>query len=244
VSGVQESVAGRSPAADISPIGAEALDSPAFDTHLTRATLADIAVANTMFGGRAAVAFGVDRLLGCTAIGDALSVLDVGAGAGDVLAYLRRGQRSGPSLKPIAADWHCEAARLCAARGLTALACDARSLPLADGAVDVVLASQLLHHYARSAARSLVRELDRVARIGVVVADLRRARTAQFWFRIASLGLGFHPITRQDGAVSIRRGFTRGELEALLHAAGVPATVHRRPGYRLVAYWRTTNANG
>lgn len=244
MSGVQRSVAGRSSASDISPIGAEALDSPTFDAQLTRATLSDITVANTVFGGRAAVAFGVDRLLECAETGDSLSVLDVGAGAGDVLAHLRRGRRAGVSVVPIAGDWHREAAKLCAARGLTALACDARELPFADGAVDVVVASQLLHHFTRPAARRLVRELDRVARIGVVVADLRRARTAQFWFRVASRGLGFHRVSRQDGVVSIRRGFTRSELDALLHAAGMSATVHRRPGYRLVAYWRTTNANG
>ncbi|MCZ6917504.1 MAG: methyltransferase domain-containing protein [Gemmatimonadetes bacterium] len=228
---------------DISPIGIEALDSPTFDAALTRITLADIARSNTVFGGRAAVAYGVKRLLRGEAARGALSVLDVGAGSGDVLAYLTRRWRGVP-IKPIAADWHREAVRLCAHRGLLAVTCDARHLPLADGAVDIVVASQLLHHFNRPAAQRLVRELDRVARLGVVISDLQRARTAELWFRVGSRLLGFHEVSRHDGVVSLRRGFTRGELDALLRAASAAATVRRRPGYRLVAYWRTAHAHG
>jgi hypothetical protein len=41
-----------------------------------------------------------------------------------------------------------------------------------------------------------------------------------------------------DGITSLHRGYTPDELRALLAAAGVRATVERRPGYRLVATWR------
>jgi len=226
----------------MSPIGVEALDSPTFDAALTRITLADITRSNTLFGGRAAVAYGVERLLRDKAVSRAVSVLDVGAGSGDVLAYLMRRCRGVP-IEPIAADWHREAVKLCSTRGLPAIACDARRLPLADGAVDIVVASQLLHHFNRPAAQRLVHELDRVARLGVVVSDLQRARTAELWFQIGSRLLGFHEVSRHDGVVSLRRGFTRGELDALLRGAGMAATVCRRPGYRLVAYWRAGHAH-
>jgi hypothetical protein len=37
---------------------------------------------------------------------------------------------------------------------------------------------------------------------------------------------------------SLRRGYTARQLRGLLGRAGIPATVERRPGYRLVAVWR------
>ena len=58
-----------------------------------------------------------------------------------------------------------------------------------------------------------------------------------FW--VGARALRFDPSTVADGITSIRRGYTPGELRALLAEAGVRARVSRRPGYRLVATWRT-----
>jgi len=41
---------------------------------------------------------------------------------------------------------------------------------------------------------------------------------------------------------SIRRGYTTGELRALLAESGIAARVERRPGLRLVATWRPAGA--
>jgi hypothetical protein len=105
--------------------------------------------------------------------------------------------------------------------------------------VDLVLVSQLAHHFSRDSAVRLFRTCDALARVGVVVADLRRGRLAPLAFRLGAGALGFDPVTIADGVTSIRRGFTPAELRALLAAAGVDARVSRRPGWRLVATWRT-----
>ncbi len=42
---------------------------------------------------------------------------------------------------------------------------------------------------------------------------------------------------------SVRRGYTRAELQALLRSAGIRADVHARPAYRLVAVWRRDRAD-
>jgi hypothetical protein len=73
----------------------------------------------------------------------------------------------------------------------------------------------------------------------VIVGDLRRSWLAAAGFWLASWPLGFHPVTRHDGVVSVLRGFTAPELEALARAAGARApAVRRRLGWRLVASWR------
>lgn len=227
-----------------SPLGSEALDSRHFDAELARRTLADITLANRLFGGNAAAEFGLAQLLGAGGPTRHVRVLDVGAGAGDVLGSLRRGlRRRGIALHGIALDFHPVAARMARERRELAVQADAVRLPFPDSAVDVVVASQLLHHFARSAAPSLIAELDRVARVGAVIADLRRTRAAAWGIGLAAHALRFHPISRADGIVSVRRGFTTEEIRSLCLAAGVRATVRRRPGFRVVAYWSKPNAH-
>ena len=107
----------------------------------------------------------------------------------------------------------------------------------------LVVASQLFHHFTRAAGVSLARELNRIARIGVVISDLRRARVAAAGIWLAAHALRFHPVSRTDGVVSVRRGFTADELTDLCVMAGVTAAVHRRPGFRVVAHWRIDRAH-
>ena len=230
-----------------SPIGTEILDQPGCPDQLARTTLRDIGIANALFGGRAAAAWGLDHLLAGVDATGPLSLLDLGAGSGDIARHLaRRAGRHGIRLAPIALDRHRTAARLCRDAALPSVVADAWALPFAERSVDIVVASQILHHFTREAGTRLVRALDRVARVGVIVADLYRSRTAQAGIWIASWALGFHRVTRADGVTSVRRGFTPAELSGLLRSAGIQgeATVARRPGYRVVAAWRASRAHG
>jgi SAM-dependent methyltransferase len=119
-----------------------------------------------------------------------------------------------------------------------AVLADGFALPFADGGVDVVTCSQLLHHFAEPDAERLLRELTRVARVRVIVGDLRRSWLAAGGFWLASWALRFHAVTRHDGVLSVLRGFTRDELTALARAAGADAPhVRHRLGWRVVASW-------
>ena len=105
----------------------------------------------------------------------------------------------------------------------------------------MVVASQVAHHFEGERLTRLLAELDRVARRLVVVGDLRRSYAAAGGFWAASRLLGFHPVTRHDGVVSVFRGFTAGELAAHVRAAAPGArdlVVRRRLGWRVVASWR------
>jgi SAM-dependent methyltransferase len=119
-----------------------------------------------------------------------------------------------------------------------AVVADAAALPFRDGVADAVLCSQLLHHFEESDARRVLAELHRVTRRAAIVADLRRSRLAALGFSIASFALRWHPITRHDGVASVRRGFTPGELGALVRdATGVTPRVRRGLFWRLTAAW-------
>jgi SAM-dependent methyltransferase len=217
----------------------ETLDHRDAEPALVRRTLADISVSNTLFGGRQAVRWGLRRVLAHTRTARPLSVLDVGAGMGDILLHVRRSLAPRWRLAPLALDHLRPAAGLCAAAGIPALVADLAHLPVGKRVVDLVVVSQVLHHLDPTAAVTLLRDLADVAGVGVVVADLRRSPLAQAGIWTASHLLGFHAVTRRDGVASVGCAFTPAELAARCREAGIRAHVSRRPGWRLVAWWRS-----
>jgi len=221
----------------ISPIGRELLDEPGADAAEVQLTLHHIARSNRWFGGVAAVRYGVARLL--PAASGARSLLDVGTGQGDIPRALAPwAARRGTPLRFTGVDRIPAAARAAVGPDLpVAIGCGGQ-LPFGTGSVALVLASQLAHHLTAEASVQLFRECARVARIGVVVADLRRSPTARMLFPAAALLLGFDPWTRRDGVTSLTRGFTATTLRDLVARAGFRAQVRRRPGFRLVAWWK------
>jgi SAM-dependent methyltransferase len=104
--------------------------------------------------------------------------------------------------------------------------------------MDIVLCSQLMHHFDDDGARRLIREMNRVARHAVIVSDLRRSWIAAAGFWLVSFPLRFSPVTRHDGVLSVLRGFTTAELAGLVRAeTGMAPVVRRRLGFRLTARW-------
>ena len=222
----------------------ETLDDPHADDAVVLASLRDIARINHLFGGAAAAARRVDEFLAGAPAGAALTLLDVGTGGGDIPRRVARvARRRGIELRLIGLERHRAAAREAArAGGLSAILADGARLPLRGRSVDLVLCSKVLHHAPGEAGRRLIAELDRVARIAVVVADIRRSAVAAAGIWVAGHLLGFHPATRRDGVISVFRGFTRAELLGVCASAGVRASVRSHPGWCLTAAWRPAAA--
>jgi SAM-dependent methyltransferase len=225
--------------------GEELIDDPAIDGATIVRSLEDVARSNALFGGRRAVLAALAPALAearAAARGAALTLLDVGTGLGDIPWHARRlAERAGVRLATFGVELSAPLAAASRARVTASVCADAFRLPFADASVDVVTASQLVHHFEADDARRLLAELDRVARRLVVVGDLRRSYAAAAGFWVASRALGFHPVTRHDGVVSVFRGFTAGELAGHVRAAAPAARdlrVRRRLGWRVVASWR------
>ena len=222
----------------------ELLDDPSADNATVLACLGDVARINLLFGGARAALGRLDGLFRTERPGAPLTLLDVGTGVGDIpAAAARLARRRGLDLRLLGVERHAAAASEARRRnGVATCVADGFRLPLPDRSVDYVLCSQLLHHFGADAAVRLLVELDRVARRGVVIADLRRSALAAAGIFLASYPLRFHPTTRRDAVISIFRGFTAAELGALCVAAGVPADVRRHAGFRLTAAWAPNGA--
>ncbi|HEX5705099.1 MAG TPA: methyltransferase domain-containing protein [Pyrinomonadaceae bacterium] len=155
------------------------------------------------------------------------SVLDVGAGSGELLR--------------VAANWARETNRTAHFVGLELNERSARSileesqefpeihsvrgdglrLPFADGAFDYTIQSLTLHHFDDESGVKLLREMGRVATRGVFVIDLHRSRMAYFFYTTLGKLFLHNRLIREDGALSILKGWKADELEALGRKAGM-----------------------
>ena len=218
--------------------GREYLDFPQRDASLALRSLQDIRRSNRLFGGRAAVLTELRAALKGSS-GLTLTLLDVGTGAGDIPAAARDVAASmGVTLRTTGLEWTTPLATASRAQCGDAVTGDARCLPFGDRSVDVVICSQVLHHFADHEAASVLRELHRVARLRVIVGDIRRSWLAAAGLWIVSWPLGFHPVSRHDGVVSVMRGYLCSELRDLVRGAtGVIPTARNRPGFRVTASW-------
>ena len=218
-------------------IGTELLDDFAADPAAVRAQLRDIARLNAWFGGTRAVVEAL-RPFFRAAPGATWTALVGGGGSGHTVRAAGGAARAaGVALQGVALERNRTAAPLARARGMAAVVADGGALPLGDASVDVVIASQVLHHLTRPEGIRWIAALDRIARRVVVIADLRRSRLAMAGLTVGGALIGFGPRTRRDAVTSLRRGYTREELDDLLAAAGVPARCVYRPVARVVAAW-------
>ncbi|MEO8879054.1 MAG: methyltransferase domain-containing protein [Gemmatimonadaceae bacterium] len=218
--------------------GYEILDDPTVDDRLRARSHADVARANTIFGGSRAVQLELAAALDATSA-QSLSLLDVGTGSGDIPAGVHQTWRArGTTLTAFGLDISFSLLRDARASGLVPICADALSLPIASKSVDIVICSQTLHHFEAPNAIAVLRELDRVARVRVIVSDIRRSWLAAAGIWLASYPLGFHPVSRHDGVVSVLRGFTPGELTQLVkRATAQPAVARRHLGFRTTVSW-------
>jgi ubiquinone/menaquinone biosynthesis C-methylase UbiE len=217
--------------------GIELLDDPSVPADVMTRSMKDVERANYVFGGlRAALAELKPAL--SEAPGSA-TMLDVGTGAGDIAESAREmAGRSGVALKTIGFDSSEALLQRHRPRNDWVVVGSALQLPFADRSVDVVMCSQLLHHFPEIEAVAVIREMNRVARARVVISDLRRSWIAAGGLWLASFVLGFHSVSRHDGVVSVMRGFLPQELAALVESAiGTPSSARRRIGFRVTTSW-------
>ena len=169
------------------------------------------------------------------------SILDVGAGSGELLR--------------VTAQWARDTDRTAALVGLELNERSARSiieesvefpeissvqgsglmLPFPDASIDYVFSSLTLHHFDDDGAVNLLREMGRVARRGIFVIDLHRNPMAYFFYTTLGRLILHNRLIREDGALSILKSFTPDELEKAGRQAGLKqVTVEKHFPSRLV----------
>lgn len=169
------------------------------------------------------------------------SVLDVGAGSGELLRVVREWARStNRKARLTGLELNARSARAIVeessgVNGINGVRGDAFRLPFAGDEFDYAICSLFTHHFKNDQVVQILRELSRVARRKIFVIDLHRHPAAYYFFTTVARMFLHNRLIREDGALSILRSFTPDELEELgTRAALKDVRVNRHFPYRLV----------
>jgi len=218
------------------------MDRPDADRKILSDDLGNLRTINRYFGGLSALRKAVIPLALKKKPEDSLSILDLATGSGDQPRSLYDElHRLGRRVHITAVDKNeimLEEARKLSAgkRDIVFKQGDVLNLQIGERSFDIVTCSLALHHFSRENGIKLLREMDRICRIGFVVNDLARSvvgvAAAWIYSRLSTR----NPMTRYDSVISVRRAFTQNELISMSHEAGViPVRIYTAPLFRLIA---------
>ncbi|MDQ6789036.1 MAG: methyltransferase domain-containing protein [Acidobacteriota bacterium] len=169
------------------------------------------------------------------------SVLDVGAGSGEMLrmiAEFARKQKRETKLCGVELNARSAAAilensknfaEISAARG------NAFQLPFADDAFDYAICTLFTHHFTDENVVKILTEMARVASRKIFVVDLHRHRAAYSLYKLFCTAFRISDFVREDGLLSILRAFKTDELKEFAHKANLTEIrVERHFPFRLV----------
>ncbi|RJE87797.1 methyltransferase domain-containing protein [Paenibacillus sp. 1011MAR3C5] len=169
---------------------------------------------NRLFGAASPTLYGVKRLWKAAGSPKELSILDIGAGSGDVnRKLLQWALEEGVRLNVTLVDTTKEAvkeASLYYWNESRVRVCQGDLFELETDSADVVTGTQFLHHFTGDELEQAVRQMMKASRIGVVINDIHRHSVPWTAVWLATRLISRNPYIRHDGPLSVAKGF-RGE---------------------------------
>lgn len=212
------------------------MDAPGVDPAMLARSLRFIRRVNSLLGYTRATLWHLKRFSRAWKPGQTIRIIDLATGSADIpRAILRWAEARGFDVRIVGMDLHPVTARM-AAHGatdprLTIVRGDVLDLPFETGSFDYALTAMFLHHLDDDDVVRVLRSMDRVARRGIIAADLLRNWRAYAWITLFTLPAG--PMLRHDARVSVAQAFTQREILALRDVAGIPyARYFRHFGHR------------
>jgi 2-polyprenyl-3-methyl-5-hydroxy-6-metoxy-1,4-benzoquinol methylase len=86
---------------------------------------------------------------------------------------------------------------------------------------DIVTLNNFCHHFTNDELILLLKSLTQQANIAILIHDLHRHFLAYWGFLCLTKFFRFSPITKHDGALSVKRGFVKADLVSLLNKANI-----------------------
>ena len=209
--------------------GAENMDDFSLSGQQLTDTLDDLARVNRWLGGHAIVRSGMKQIIEQLVLPTphTLRVADLGCGGGETLRMLAAWAQKA-SIPILLTGIDANAATISYAREaardfpeidyLQANAMD-ESCPFDD--YDVVICSLFLHHLEEPEQVRLLRNVMQAGVKAILINDLQRSVLAWLLFYPVSRILGLSPLSRHDGALSVRKSFHRNELAGLMKKCGI-----------------------
>jgi ubiquinone/menaquinone biosynthesis C-methylase UbiE len=189
----------------------ELLDTGSGDLDEIIASLHDMGRVHRWFGGVSTTEMMVRRVAQHSGMRK-LTLLDVASGTGELPRIMaERLRRRSVYLKVTLLD-RAPSHLLGAKNGVIG---NALAMPFSDRQFDIVTSSLFVHHLEPSDVVRFINEALRVARIAVLINDLRRSRL-HLLAACAALPIFRSPLTWHDAPASVRSAYTINELRRIL----------------------------
>lgn len=196
----------------------ELMDDFTIEGDVLREALDKIAQINSFLGGNKLTLFGVKKLIQNHSKEAEIRIVDVGCGNGDMLRHLADyGLKNNLNFRLIGLD--ANGFTIKHARNLSTdyanisyrceniFANDFKMIPS-----NIVLCTLTLHHFKDDEIMKIMPVFYANATLGIVINDLHRSRLAYRLFQLICFVFRLNTMSREDGLVSILRGFKKKEL--------------------------------
>jgi 2-polyprenyl-3-methyl-5-hydroxy-6-metoxy-1,4-benzoquinol methylase len=196
---------------------AEIMDDLSIEGNMLRKTLDQIAIINKRLGGNKATIDGLHTLLKAEPKDAAIFIVDLGCGSGDMLrAVAEYGRKNNFTFKLTGIDaneYTVDYARQLSVNypEISYKKMDILSDEFSLSTSDIVIATLFFHHFSNEEITTVLIQVINKSRIGIIINDLHRSSTAYYLFKLISNFIA-NPMVRNDGAISVLRGFKKNEL--------------------------------
>jgi len=204
----------------------ETLDDLSLEGDELKQALQEIAAVNRWLGGNSITLNGVEKLLDQNFKKQEITILDIGCGNGDMCRALAKwGDAKDYSLEIIGLDANAYALK-CAKElsgnlsNVRFTLIDVFSDEFRKLNYDIAVSTLTMHHFSDSELDKLLPKVISQAKVGVVINDLQRSKLAYRLYQFICWMFQTSKLFRDDGLVSILRGFKKRELIELSERLG------------------------
>ena len=195
----------------------EIMDDFSIDDERINLALSELKVINKYLGGNRTSSQGLRKFLkdeNCSK----LTLLDVGSGNSKILSGFISERVSTFSVD---INKQCCVNARDSNPNLKVICADVFSLPFNGIKFDVVHLSLFLHHFKEEQITIILKGAIQQAGKGIVINDLQRSIFAYWGIKLLTLLFSKSEMVRNDGPLSVRKGFRKKELITILKSIGV-----------------------
>jgi len=205
----------------------EIMDDLDFEGTAMDQALKELEVINKWLGGNQLTLHGIDRLTKSLPVDRRLKIVDLGCGGGDMLKLIATKARKrkqkwelvGIDANPYIIDYaksntkdHPE---------IHYQAWNIFSEQFRQQQYDIILCTLFTHHFTDEELVQLLSQMKSQARLGLVINDLHRHWLAYYSIKFLTRFFSKSYMVKNDGPVSVLRGFSRHNWRSILAKAGI-----------------------